>query len=292
MKAVAPRWGLIASSTVYSTELREAWDAVPKDLRSRIKFPKAPTKQALAGVEDVLVVTDFDSLSTGGDDRVDDLKTSDLRYLVLGEPVAADRIAAMVMRLGVRKMERLIFADVSAPHVAKTTLFRMLASIGAEDAENRIISAAIDDDVLTVRSARFDMITVPLEALQAKLGGPVESWRNFHIDDYGEFIHWPATDVHMGWIHLKSIINPIAAIEAQARSAEFNARFGAAIRSLREERGLSQESFDGISSRTLRRLERGESRATARVLGRLARGHGMSEDDYLAELARRSRAVV
>lgn len=292
MKAETPRWGLIASSTVYSAELREAWDAVPKGLRARIKFPKAPTKKTLADVEDVVVVTDFDSLLTEEVDPTDELKSSDLRYLVLGEAVAPDRIAATVMRLGVRKMERLIFADASDGHVAKATLFRMLASIGSEDPEHRIISAAIDDDVLTIRSASFDMLTVPLDALHGKLGGSVESWREFRIDDYGEFIHWPATDTHMGWVHLKSIINPIAAVEAQSRSAEFNANFGAAIRSLREEHGLSQESFEGVSSRTLRRVERGETRATAKVLACLARGHDMSENDYLAELARRSKAVA
>ncbi len=89
------------------------------------------------------------------------------------------------------------------------------------------------------------------------------------------------------WEQLRGIIDPTTLVAAQRRSREFNVRYGAAIRCLREEHGHTQADIKGIADRHLRRVEHGQTAVTSSVLKALAAAHHMSLSDYLAELAER-----
>jgi hypothetical protein len=56
---------------------------------------------------------------------------------------------------------------------------------------------------------------------------------------------------------------------------------GAAIRKLREEKGLGVTAIPGLSHKQLRRIERGESRLTSNAASKLAEAHGMTPNEYL-----------
>jgi transcriptional regulator with XRE-family HTH domain len=74
--------------------------------------------------------------------------------------------------------------------------------------------------------------------------------------------------------------------KAQQRSADYNLRYGAAIRKLREDAGISQSQVSGITQRQLRRIEKGQCRATANALHDLANAHGLEVNVYMEKLAK------
>lgn len=73
--------------------------------------------------------------------------------------------------------------------------------------------------------------------------------------------------------------------KAQQRSADFNRRYGAAIRKLRENAGLLQTQIKGITDRQLRRIEQGVCRATAKSLKELAKALGLDVNTYMEKVA-------
>ena len=63
-------------------------------------------------------------------------------------------------------------------------------------------------------------------------------------------------------------------------------RYGAAIRKVREEAGISQSKIEGLTERQLRRIEQGECRATRTALAALAKAHGLDANAYMERLAK------
>jgi hypothetical protein len=92
-------------------------------------------------------------------------------------------------------------------------------------------------------------------------------------------------DVHLGWEQFEQFVNPEAARKAMQKSHEFNERYGSAIRHLREKAAIAATSIPGLSNKQLRRIERGESRATSNALEKLAKAHSLELNDYLERLA-------
>jgi transcriptional regulator with XRE-family HTH domain len=62
-------------------------------------------------------------------------------------------------------------------------------------------------------------------------------------------------------------------------------RYGAAIRKIREEKGLDITAIPGLSAKQLRRIERGECRVTSNAAKKLAQAHRMSPNEYLQTVA-------
>ena len=69
--------------------------------------------------------------------------------------------------------------------------------------------------------------------------------------------------------------------ERLARSEQF----GAAVATVRGRHGLRQTDVEGLSARQVRRIEKGESEASASALEKLAEAHGLRANDYLEEVA-------
>jgi hypothetical protein len=129
------------------------------------------------------------------------------------------------------------------------------------------------------------MLHVPTDKLSSLRGQPRDLLRNFRIDPDGSFIHWPDIDVHLGWNQFLQAVEPGELHKAQQRSADFNRRYGAAIRKLREEAGIPQAKVEGITERQLRRIEQGECRATMNSLRHLAKAHGLDVNAYMEKVA-------
>jgi len=74
--------------------------------------------------------------------------------------------------------------------------------------------------------------------------------------------------------------------KAQQRTEGYNERYGAAIRKLREQAGLSQSQIEGLTERQLRRIEQGECRATSSALAALAKALGLDTNSYMEQVAK------
>jgi hypothetical protein len=92
------------------------------------------------------------------------------------------------------------------------------------------------------------------------------------MDPDGSIIYWPDIDFHLGWNQFLQAVDTAGLLKAQQRSEDFNRRYGAAIRKLRDDAGIPQAKVEGITERQLRRRAgspgvggKGVQRAAARI---------------------------
>ncbi len=175
--------------------------------------------------------------------------------------------------------------DLEAPQVSQL-LGRVCFALGGDGGRGSIIDPYLVGDHLFVRGTKHRMVHVPLESVHALRGQPQAVLRNLSIDPDGSFIHWPDLDVHLGWNQFLQAIEPAELRKAQQRSAGFNERYGAAIRKVRETAGIPQSAVKGLTDRQVRRIEKGESRATTAAIAALARAHGLEPSAYMERLSK------
>ena len=158
---------------------------------------------------------------------------------------------------------------------------------GAE--EDLVASASIDDDKLVVWNCEPRRFEVPVAELPvlAKMSDDVLA--DFEVSQSGSRIRWPQADVDINLDTIREIADPEVRREHEARARQEAARYARAIRQLREERGLKQSDIEGLTDRQVRRLEEGGTVPQIETLKKLAAAHGMSINDYLNELAKRTR---
>lgn len=210
------------------------------------------------------------------------------KYLLVGSPTTtlaavADRVAS----LDVRTSQRLHVAQPRDRKEESELLQRFFAALGPSGEAEAILDARCEGDRLVVRSTKLNRIDAPQASFPALRKASHADRADFEVDVDGSYLYWPRLDVHLGWEQLRQAVEPGAKTSAIARSAEFNRRYGAAIRRFREERKLTQDLSIELSSRQLRRIEQGACRATRTALAQLAAAHGLPLADYLGELARR-----
>lgn len=209
-------------------------------------------------------------------------------HLLFTEPgTHPDQVAHWIRATKIRSEDRLHVVrveDLKAPQVSEL-LARVCTALGPNDSRGSIIDAYLAGDELLVRGPRHRMLHVPVRSVSALKGQPRGVLRNFKIDPDGSYIHWPDLDVHLGWSQFLQAADPAELHKAQQRSADFNRRYGAAIRMAREAAGIPQTRIAGLTDRQLRRIEQGECRATARALVALAKAHGLGVNVYMDKLA-------
>ena len=174
--------------------------------------------------------------------------------------------------------------SMEAPQMAEL-LGRVCSAFGPDSARGGIIDAYLVGQTLLVRGPKHRMLHVPIASIPALRDQPAAMLHNFRIDPDGSFIHWPEIDVHLGWNQFLQAVDPAELRKAQQRRADFNQRYGAAIRDLRVASDLTQSQIAGLTARQLRRIETGTCRATVSALGLLATAHGLDEDAYLERVA-------
>jgi hypothetical protein len=158
--------------------------------------------------------------------------------------------------------------------------------LGRDGGRGGIIDAYIVGDRLFVLGAKHRLLHVPLGSISALKGQPQALVQNFAIDPDGSFLYWPDLDVHLGWNQFLYAVDPAEVRKAQQRSAGFNERYGVAIRKVCEAAGIKQSNVEGLTERQLRRIERGECRATTAALAALAKAHGLDANAYMERLAK------
>ena len=149
----------------------------------------------------------------------------------------------------------------------------------------RIADAWLEGESLVLLSLEFDRLVVSLEKLSGLIGSHAKPTHQFELDADGSFLYWPHADVYLGWEQAQQLVEPTAALAAQQRSADFNVKYGAAIRTVREQAELRQADINGVTERNLRRVEKGELRASQATLRSLASAHQRPLNEYLNDLA-------
>jgi hypothetical protein len=177
------------------------------------------------------------------------------------------------------------------PYVADPAAIRRLALARKSGAERELIaSASVEDGKLIVWSCepkRYEVLVSELPVL-ARLN-EVELL-GFEVSTSGSRIHWPDGDIDINLDTIREHADPQVRKQHEIERRKEAARYGGAIRKLREERALKQSDVPGLSERQVRRLEDGDTVPHAGTLKKLAAAHGMSVEGYMKELAKRSRA--
>lgn len=214
---------------------------------------------------------------------------SSSKHLLFLEDLPAEAMASRLPRLNIRNPGRLHITTRSGTAAIAGLIERLVSGLAAAGEAQIIVDAWIENEQLCLLSPNFVRLEVPLQTLTRLIGADRSRVRSFQIDDDGRYLHWPHADAHLGWEQLQQLVEPTSALAAAQRSKKFNERYGAAIRSLREERRLKQSEISGITERHLRRIEHGEQAASKAVLEALATASSMSLAEYLDALAERTR---
>jgi hypothetical protein len=173
-----------------------------------------------------------------------------------------------------------------APDAA--AIARMVFARQTKAEESLIASATVEDGKLIVWSCeprRYAVATSEIPML-AKLSPTALA--DFEVSETGSRIHWKTGDVDLDLEGIRSYADPDIRQRQEEKRRQDAARYAGAIRKFREECGLKQTDIDGLSERQVRRLEEGATLPHSSTLRKLSAAHGMSVDDYLSELAKRS----
>lgn len=165
-------------------------------------------------------------------------------------------------RLHVVKVENLEGPQVS------DLLGRVCSALRPVGTRRSIIDAYLAGDTLLVRGPKHRMLHVPTDKLASLRSQSRHVLQNFRIDPDGSFVYWPEIDVHLGWHQFLQAVEPAELHKAQQRNTDFNRRYGAAIRKLREAAGIPQAKVE-VPSRPSP-VERRSYPNRAAAAGRLA----------------------
>ena len=207
------------------------------------------------------------------------------RFLLFLEDMPAESIPEYLLRLDIRSKNRVHLARLTGRDDEYSFLLRFVAALAASNQHETVVDAWWEGDRFVVLSPTFKRLRVPLEALPKLAKAKRKELQNFEIDPYGDFIYWPAHDIHMGWSQFEQAVNPQARLRVEQKNRKFNECYGRAIRTLRKSVKLSQRAIDGLNERTVRRIEQGKARATSNAIAKLARAHQMKPQEYMSVLA-------
>lgn len=216
---------------------------------------------------------------------------AETKQLVFLEGLPVQAMAARLMPLNIRNPERIHIAAERDQSAIEALIYRLVRGLTEKDGSHHIVDAWIENEQLVLLSPAFARLDVPLTKLARFIGTDQTKSATFDIDEDGRFLYWPHADVHLGWTQIQQIIDPAYLIAAARKTGEYNKRYGAAIRAIRDSYGLKQTAVQGITERQLRRVEQGQQAASRGTLEALAKAHSLSLEDYLVQLATAVRSI-
>jgi|GEM_PF-1155730 Protein of unknown function (DUF2442) len=213
------------------------------------------------------------------------------KLLLLNDSLSNDRLLSRMVDLQIRSAERFYVVEAKFVRSDETKWEQLLRSFlerlsaAVESEGGRIFDAILEDGILRVVSPDFQRLEVPISKIEELANVGKKVLEHFEIDDDGAYVYWPDLDLHLGWEQLLQVVDPESVRKAQQKSRAFNERYGAAIRTIREEKGLGITEIPGLSGKQLRRIERGECRLTSSAAKELAKAHEMTPNEYLQKVA-------
>lgn len=201
--------------------------------------------------------------------------------LLVREDVSPRWVPQMMREAGLGLSERVhSHADDAVPQ-------RVLTAHRMGAAAESIADATFVEETLVLLGCDFARHRIPVAAVPALRRLGKRERGAFAIADDGAYLHWPVPDLHLTLDTLLAAIDPTRDRANRLQALQADRAFGAAVRTLRRSRGLTQDAVVGISPRQLRRIEGGGagSMLKDRVLEALAEAHGVTPDAYLEQLA-------
>jgi len=178
------------------------------------------------------------------------------------------------------------------PYIAEPAAVRRMALARKAGAEGKLIaSASVEHGKLVAWSCEPKRYEVPVSEIRALATLSETALSSFELSASGSRIHWPNGDIDVNLDTIREHADPRIRKQNELAHRREAARYGDAVRRLREDNGLKQSGIHGLSERQVRRLESGDIIPHAETLRKLASAHEMLVDDYLKELAKRSRVA-
>lgn len=206
----------------------------------------------------------------------------DLKRHVLDSFMAAQTFAMLVSRL------RSKFDPYVAPDAA--SIRRLIHARRIDATDKLIASASIEDGSLIVWSCEPKRYELPLSEIPPLSALDTKQLAKVEVSDSGSRLHWEDGDIDINLDTIRAVADPQIRHAHEAEARKEAAEYGAAIRQLRVEKGLKQSEIEGLTARQVRRLETGNIVPQIATLRKLATAHEMAVQDYLNELADRSRS--
>lgn len=145
-------------------------------------------------------------------------------------------------------------------------------------------NATVAGDRLIVISCEPMTYELGFDQIPALSKLPASERCNFEIAQDGSFIWWPSRDIHLDLDAIRSVVDPGWRRKSERLRRAHGRAYGAAIATMRRERGLKQTEVPGISERQLRRIEQSGA-VSVRTLKQLAEAHHVSLEDYMDAVA-------
>jgi hypothetical protein len=136
----------------------------------------------------------------------------------------------------------------------------------------------IEDGRVVLFRGSLETLVVPIEWFRASASGPIPDPTQLRIDDCGQTVCLGAYEAAADAILYEFDIDARRRMRARERTSEDS--FGASVRRLRLQKGLSQSDFGEISEKTISRIESGKSaRPHESTLESIAARPGVRKDE-------------
>lgn len=197
-----------------------------------------------------------------------------LQALLVRTDVEPEWVPYLLKRAGLRTLRNLLV------HHEGAVPARVLRAWALGVQHECIAAATTIGDRLVVVGCAFDEFEIGFDAYPALRRIPPAERLRFEVEEDGIFLHWPASDVHLTLDDVRMACDPSRRARAEALKRTHDQGFGAAVRALRQSRGISQSEVPGLSARHLRRIENGYVPGDDAIQA-LAAAHGLPPDAYL-----------
>lgn len=200
----------------------------------------------------------------------------------------------------------LVFADVPTPalmrlptllrlhkpdrrlHVTHDPLAlrRLVAARSRRSPRTGIVDAYVVADELVLVLGDLTVRSFPRERIPEAGELPPEAFAGVALDEDGSGLHWAELDLDLGVPSLLQAVDPASLAEAEIERMAVEDT-GAALRAMREERGLRQRDIPGLGERQVRRLEKSTSRLTSGAARSYAEAFDLPVASFLEQLGSR-----
>jgi hypothetical protein len=243
-----------------------------------LRVLRQPDPRAWQQAKHLFVVCSATGLPAVADLATAANRTHRLRALFVRENVEPEFLGSMLDRANLRLFRNLVVHHGSGV----TTRVLRAWQAGAQDA--LIAEASLSEGRLFLLSCALERLELQIRDVPALARVADEDLTDFKLAEDGSYLHWPQPDVHLDLDAVRYLIEPAARRRMDLVRLAHDRRFGEAVASLRQARGLEQSAIPGVSERQVRRIEAG-SMPRVSTLEKLAAAHGMTVDDYLADIA-------
>ncbi len=154
-------------------------------------------------------------------------------------------------------------------------------ALTADNRSDLFIGGLVDDstETITLWRGNLDRLTVPYSAFQDSKDGIRPDFTRFKVTDYGQTVSFGDYEAAADAILYEHDPDYRRRIKKERQATEQS--FGASLRRLRAQRGLSREDFaPEIASKTVARIETGEvKRVQKKTIEALAKRLGVTPDE-------------